>query len=139
MNKFNTYPTGYKITVTTWENDADNYKTQSIYGLTQEQIFLYVDLCKLFHQDNDCANLYDANEEEINYLDSKINEIKQKHHTVIEKHNLDVDGLLYDLNIFGEQNVTTRVVESVMIEFIPQDIVIEDITHQFFKIKKHKN
>lgn len=39
---------GVAITVTTWENDADNYRTDTLYGLTLEIASDLVDVLKLF-------------------------------------------------------------------------------------------
>ena len=42
-----TIPSGYQLSVTTWENDADNYKTKTFPGLTKEDVKFYLHF--LFH------------------------------------------------------------------------------------------
>lgn len=41
-------PTGYQLQVTTWENDADDYKTQKISGLSFNEVLFYVELASKF-------------------------------------------------------------------------------------------
>ena len=35
-------PSGYQLYITSWENDADNYKTEILSGLTKEDVQFYV-------------------------------------------------------------------------------------------------
>lgn len=39
---------GYWLAITSWENDGDNYKTQNFYGLTEEDVRLYLDVATCF-------------------------------------------------------------------------------------------
>jgi hypothetical protein len=39
---------GYWLAITSWENDGDNYKTQNFYGLTEEDVKLYLDIVTWF-------------------------------------------------------------------------------------------
>jgi len=42
-------PPGYMITVTTWENDADNYKTEAMSGIkTKEDVAFFIDFLDRF-------------------------------------------------------------------------------------------
>lgn len=41
-------PTGYQLHVTTWENDADDYKTQIISGLSFIEVLFYVEFASKF-------------------------------------------------------------------------------------------
>lgn len=41
-------PTGYQLHVTTWENDADDYKTQIISGLSFNEVLFYVEFASKF-------------------------------------------------------------------------------------------
>lgn len=54
---------GFMLEITSWENDADNYKTIQISGLTKEKCQLYINIIKLFKcnhysNDNNFGNLY---------------------------------------------------------------------------------
>lgn len=58
---------GFMLEITSWENDADNYQTIQISGLTKEKTQLYINIIKLFkcnHYSNDgnFGNLYDEYE-----------------------------------------------------------------------------
>lgn len=46
-------PAGYQLHVTTWENDADNYSTQIINGLTEEDVHFLLSLARNFKSRND--------------------------------------------------------------------------------------
>jgi hypothetical protein len=35
-------PSGYQLNIISWENDADNYRTNIIYGLTKEDVQFYL-------------------------------------------------------------------------------------------------
>ena len=37
-----TIPSGFQLHITSWENDADNYKTEVISGLTREDVKFYL-------------------------------------------------------------------------------------------------
>lgn len=44
-------PAGYQLQITSWENDADCYKTQVFSGLTKEDCQFLIELGKLFRSD----------------------------------------------------------------------------------------
>ncbi|AIZ02495.1 hypothetical protein AVV67_gp293 [Escherichia phage vB_EcoM_VR25] len=43
-----TIPKGYVIEIETWENDGDNYKTQTIFGVEEQEIQQYKYILELF-------------------------------------------------------------------------------------------
>ena len=43
-----TIPQGYVIDVTTWENDGDNYKTKTLFGVEEHEILQFQYLLKKF-------------------------------------------------------------------------------------------
>lgn len=43
-----TIPVGYQLHITTWENDADHYKTEILSGLTKPDVCFYLDLARQF-------------------------------------------------------------------------------------------
>jgi len=49
---------GYRVQVTTWENDCDNYNTEAIDGLDENDVRFVLHVCKLFdrHQSNSLGN-----------------------------------------------------------------------------------
>ncbi len=44
-----TIPKGYVVEIETWENDGDNYKTQTIFGVEEQEIQQYKYILELFH------------------------------------------------------------------------------------------
>ena len=51
MAKKDNIPAGYQLQITSWENDADCYKTQVFSGLTKEDCKFLIELGKLFRSD----------------------------------------------------------------------------------------
>ena len=48
MSKTVLIPAGYRVEVTSWENDGDNYNTKSISGIKSESAVKFiVEICKL--------------------------------------------------------------------------------------------
>lgn len=47
-----TIKAGIKLEITSWENDADNYNTKSITGLTEDEAKFYIEFAKLFESRN---------------------------------------------------------------------------------------
>jgi hypothetical protein len=46
-------PAGWQIQITTWENDADDYQTNSVSGLQRkEDVYFYIDLASQFKDTN---------------------------------------------------------------------------------------
>lgn len=39
---------GYRVQVTTWENDGDNYNTEAMDGLDENEVRFVLHVCKLF-------------------------------------------------------------------------------------------
>ena len=43
-----TIPSGYQLHITSWEKDADNYKTEILSGLTKEDVQFYIHFLSYF-------------------------------------------------------------------------------------------
>jgi hypothetical protein len=54
---------GYELRIETWENDADNYKTQVLTNLTEEDLDFYIELAHLFSSTNSREDPGMGNEE----------------------------------------------------------------------------
>lgn len=52
MSKETIIPAGYRLSVTSWANDADNYKNEMVEGLTLDEVKFRVDFIKLFTSKN---------------------------------------------------------------------------------------
>lgn len=141
MSKFTTIPKGYRITVTTWENDGDNYKTKSVEGYTLEEAKFLIDFSKLFaskncHNGIGIGNIYDDMDADL--ACEQVAEVVAKHPvtTTSEKfvdYFSSEDGwheFGYDLGLTGEE-FYTRVLDGYKVEHIPEEIKIQDVTDQF--------
>lgn len=49
-------PSGYQLHITSWENDADNYKTKILSGLTKEDVQFYLHFLNHFEMDKPYEN-----------------------------------------------------------------------------------
>ena len=49
-------PSGYQLHITSWENDADNYKTKILSGLTKEDVQFYLHFLNHFESHNPYGN-----------------------------------------------------------------------------------
>lgn len=146
MTKQTIIPVGYRLTVTTWENDADNYKTSTLEGLSKEKVQYYVDLLKPFehsyHQGTgNLGNIYQLTGPQEEQLKAHYWAILEKHKEVLgedfvlegedEDQLMDIfNDELYDLDVRGGEQ-ETRVVESIKIEYTPQAITFDDVTGEF--------
>lgn len=136
MGKKTTIPAGYRLTVVSWENDADNYNTKVLMGLDASDVRFYVDLCKTLSRNSkkNFANMYDP---------GRVEKEKFFEHlkTIIETHNRTdyqdaqywqdhIMELLYDLGLSGG-DFFTRVCDKFQVEYIEQPIVLDDVTKDF--------
>lgn len=150
--KTKTIKAGYRLTVTTWENDADNYNTEIVEGLSKELCKLYVAICKAFEHssdyDNRICNMYEPDEEEIARFNTAMLKIGREFESVIrmelfDGEQLPADGSISDEDLLGvlEEDLSnlgihggdffTRVVSAWSVEHVPADIVLTDVTEEF--------
>lgn len=133
-------PSGYRITVTSWENDADNYNTKVLEGLDLTSATFYAELCKLMQRDNSAkanwnnriSNLYEPNEAEIERVQAAIIPLLRKYDKVESEEHLGDHAIeyLYELGLSGGE-FFTRVCDEWKMEFIPDVIVLNDVTDNF--------
>lgn len=131
---------GYKLSVTSWENDGDNYQTHSMDGLSEEMVKNLIKLVSLFKSEsrspNNFANMYDPSDKDIEKLDKKLIEFKDvlgyKHAKNDEEHiDYIKEKWLSELGIYLSGDFYTRVFEDFTVEYVPTEIVIEDVTYKF--------
>jgi hypothetical protein len=125
-----TIKAGYRMTVESWENDADHYNTVIKDGLNERDVKLYIDILKL--TDGEFGNMYEPTERELNDFAKAVEAVFDKHNHPYETENLASDGseIICDFCGYSEYYFT-RVVDKITVEYIPQDIIIEDVTKQF--------
>lgn len=147
MTKKTIIPAGYRITVVSWENDADNYNTEVKEGFTEDEAKFLVELFKKFSSCNNhnkgIGNLRGSDEDMETYK-SVIAEVVSRHPVASTSEKFsgcfkgpDDDGdvyygeYLYDFGLGGTEYSLTRVCESVKVEYVPQEIILVDVTDQF--------
>jgi len=131
-------PAGYRIECTTWENDADVYRTNYAEGLTKEEAKLTVDLLLLL--DDEHGNMYEPSETELDNFADAIKKVLAKHADHADLGDLDLDNndevtdffheYTYDLTGSSE-HYYTRVLDSFKVNYIPQQIEMLDVTGEF--------
>lgn len=142
---------GYRITVVSWENDADNYRTEVKEGHTEAQARF---VCEVLNhmgsqsnggrEQNQFGNMYEPDDDEMEEFAQYMMRIVESHGDAAvamvglddEDRQLDEDDLPYAFTEFlydymGGGEFFTRVVESIKVEWIPEDILIEDVTEDF--------
>jgi len=135
-------PKGYRLTVTSWENDGDSYNTTITEGLTLPQVKLLVELALLHKSKNNWpagfGNMYEPNDREQKTYVAAMRTLFKRHppeampdENIAEYLDTEDFGdcaheFVHDL--FGSSEFYTRVYESHKVEWIPEDILIEDVT-----------
>lgn len=137
-------PAGYRLIVTSWENDADNYNTKSVDGLSLEATKFLTDVIQLFYSRNNppkgmvCfGNLYEPDDSEIAACYAAVQAVLDRHPAITDEALKDyfespegVMEYMYELGLTcGE--FWTRVLEDFEVEHYPEDVIINDVTSQF--------
>ena len=132
-----TIKAGYRITVTSWENDADNYKTETVDGLDESTVKYHVDLLKLI-EGSHCndktvfGNLYEPRDSEVEAFEKAATEVLQKHGKLEDRYEpLDIAVDIISEYTGYSDGYMTRVAESIVVEYVPQEIIIEDVSTKF--------
>lgn len=145
MTNQTTIPAGYRLSITSWENDGDHRQTKVLASLTAARVRFIIELCKLFrshHQSKDCfGNLYDPTTHEIHQAHGAIARVFQKHRSALTDDELELlesqdgsEGCVDYVSEFigqGEGDVTFRVFEKAVVESVPAATVIENVSAEF--------
>ena len=129
---------GYTLTVTSWENDGDNYNTNSITVSKEEKAKAYWNMMKLCtpknrSEDVKLGNTYgyfSEKQEKLIVKFLKANPILLEGNDI---ENADMDQLVsWFMEISSEllgnsENYSCRVMESCVITYSPEDVYIEEI------------
>lgn len=137
-----TIKAGYRLTVTSWENDADNYRTITKDGLEESEvrfIIILLSLIKSSHHDGGCGNLFEPDKKDLEKLTEAILDLgvvvvakltegflsKEQDELPYQYHEIVNEYTGWSANYF------TRVVESIKVEYVPQEIIITNVSAQF--------
>ncbi len=128
-----TIPEGFRVTVVSYEGDADNYKTVVLEGLSDAEVRGVVTLCKLHYSRNDhrrkgWGNIYDPSFDEIEKYGEVLNGLDDNY--PVPKGYGDFNELAFKLCLQGD-DFFTRAFESIKIEYVPTEIKLEDVTGSF--------
>ena len=135
-------PKGYQISVVSWENDGDNYKTQTISGLSKKEADIVCALCRLLDTNSPLSNMYDPDKALIKQLEDALEStfrafVEPGESMLIGKYTCsngeDLSDLLGELGIGATEYYYTRVCESYKVIYVPHDIVLEDVTNEFME------
>lgn len=145
-------PKGYRVIISTWENDADNYKNAIVEGLNKEQLIFLHKLCNLFtsHNSGDkkgIGNIYsdmsyrrdDRIKNAINVLESFLqiyfpdfslankDEDEEDFDLIEAKIEEKIGTTLQELELLFSEDFVTRVFDKMTIQFIKEDIQFETV------------
>lgn len=134
-------PAGYKVIVTSWENDADYYRTEYLQGLSQEELNIVLELIELFRDSKNpdyignVSNMtYDNSPEKVTNI---LNNFYKKHknselfkyvdseYTIENEEDYSeiVFELLYELGLSGNSEYfLTRVVDSITVYYFETNV-----------------
>ena len=146
MSKQTIIPAGYRVTITSWENDADNYKDTIHEGLTKERVEYILELCKMFKSGSNNGGKTFGNMNESDGA-AQFAKAEQAVRAVLEKHRTSLNHLeLANLEaeedemevceivsefIGSSEFYTFRVFSKAKVEHIPLQITMEDVTGDF--------
>lgn len=137
--KVKVIPKGYQIVVKSWENDCDNYNTETISGLTFEQVMFYRDIALLIddaHYDSSekFGNMYDPSDEKMTKFHDALIKIYNAHlgrevfprdWTVDWTKRDNIIGamheLIYEMGL-SRGEFYTRMVEEITINLFDEDV-----------------
>jgi hypothetical protein len=145
MTNFTLIPAGYRLSVTSWENDADNYQTEVLEGLTREAVIAYTELLKLIKKTDGggLSNNSYMSTEKFEFIET-FRPLMREHTElalfILEQVEEDVDdeefadkliSFINDKLLGYSESYIMRVFESFKVEYIPHDIQLEDVTKEF--------
>ena len=143
-------PAGYRVTISSWENDMDACQDEILEGLTKERVEFLVDLCGLF-KSKSCStktkqyhgNMYDPSESEVEAACKAIVVVMNKHRAALTEEELEILDE-DDLNRIGDyagdmlgdllgrsDDYWVRVFDGMKIEYTAVSIILDDVTEEF--------
>ena len=140
MNKIKA---GYRVTSISWENDGDNYRTIIKEGLKEEEVKLIGAIGKLMKsKKSGLENNYEASDKELSKGHKCYLPIFEKYVSLFSEHDMNLyredcygimDYIVENITGPSSEGYALRVLESMKIEYFPEDILVQDVTKLFFK------
>jgi len=126
--KVNVIKAGYRINVGSWKNDYDNYHTKTKEGCSAQEVKFIIAICKLFNYDK-----FRNSDVPVRELHDAIVNVISEHEFArgsIEAQVEQVSDIVYDL-IGTAKDGSYRAFERVTVDYIPEEIAIQDVTEEF--------
>lgn len=143
MTKTSKIKAGYRITSVSWENDGDHYRTLIKEGLKEEETRLIGEIGSLMKsRKSGLENAYEASEKELAKGHKFYLPVFEKYSNLFSKHDMDLyrkdcyaimEYITDMITGYSAEGYALRVLETMKIEYFPEDVVIEDVTEKFFK------
>jgi hypothetical protein len=134
--KSTTIKPGYRLSVTSWENDGDHYKTNVLEGLSKEKVQFYVDLLSLFVSELH-GNAYEPSAQELQVAVQAMTTVADLHRGTLEPEEYrqcTEDSCAFMHQFLGHsENYAFRVFDSMLVQFVPTEIILQDVTSEFQK------
>lgn len=140
------YPAGYLITVESWENDADNYNTETYHTRSEAHARAVVKFANVFKSQNNSkhgiGNMYEPDDEELDRADRTLREFYKENPAISEVSGwdpIDDENVVSWLIDFAAElglscgEYYTRVCSRVDAIRFPMDVYAEDLTEEFTK------
>jgi hypothetical protein len=134
---------GYHIVVTTWENDGDNYATESVHFADRTEAENAVKIIRMFTSRNNSKNpgIGNLQERDTSKIFEAFHKLIEENPGIIpvsiddiEEDNISPYDLLEfvpDVGIGSSEYYLTRVVDKIVVEYYPEDVHCEDLTAEF--------
>lgn len=143
MSKFTKIKAGYRTTCVSWENDADYYRTIVKEGLSFAEAKLIGELASaMLTRKSGLENNFEASDRDLAKGHKFYLKIFEKHKELFCEHDLNlfrqdhyaiVEYITDNLTGYSVEGYALRVLDSIVVEHVPQDIILEDVTEQFLK------
>lgn len=143
-------PAGYRVTVHSWENDADAKRTITKEGLSKEMAKFFVEFARLFYSQNNYhgpkgfGNVYQPSRRSLDDAHAASREVILANWDAftemwddIEPEELSDDDCIWDITselhyeLFGGGEFHFRVLESFKVEYLPVEVHLSDVTEEF--------
>lgn len=122
---------GYLLSITSWANDGDNYKTITIDGLMEQDVVKVLEVCSLFTS-YAFGNIYEGTEAEVSLASAAVLNVLTLNGVVSgEEYNYAKEDCCdYIAQYLGrEEGYSFRVFDTYKVYYLPE--AAADVTLQF--------
>jgi hypothetical protein len=132
-------PSGYQLSIISWENDGDNYKTKILNGLTKEDVKFYIHFLKHFQSTYGNEDVSEHPNAEKIAIESAWKKFPPSSPQLVQDVKDSIEGWkvnpnesydwIYATIEYSCEGESYRVFESYKVHLIPH--TIPDVTNQF--------